>query len=82
MGGNRKNRVDLVELCVRKSAKVTGRLKRQEDLREETNSCFWRTYDKKEIDFVEECRGKYGCLNFTLTSSLVGRLSEMAHGPP
>ena len=33
-------------------------MKRQEYLREAANSYFWRTYDKKEIDFVEERQGK------------------------
>jgi predicted AAA+ superfamily ATPase len=37
---------------------ITERLKRQEYLRETTNSYYWRTYDKKEIDLVEERRGK------------------------
>jgi hypothetical protein len=33
-------------------------MKRQEYLRIVTNSYFWRTYDKKEIDLVEEREGK------------------------
>jgi predicted AAA+ superfamily ATPase len=33
---------------------ITERMKRQEYLRKVTNSYFWRTYDKKEIDLVEE----------------------------
>jgi predicted AAA+ superfamily ATPase len=37
---------------------IIERLKRQEYLREAANSYFWRTYDKKEIDFVEERQGK------------------------
>jgi len=37
---------------------ITERLKRQEYLRETTNSYYWRTYDKKEIDLVEERRGR------------------------
>jgi predicted AAA+ superfamily ATPase len=36
---------------------ITERLKRQEYLREAANSHFWRTYDKKEIDLVEERQG-------------------------
>ncbi|MGD9303375.1 MAG: ATP-binding protein [Desulfobacterales bacterium] len=36
---------------------ITERLKRQEYLREAANSYFWRTYDKKEIDLVEERQG-------------------------
>lgn len=40
---------------------ITERSKRQEYLREITNTYFWRTYDKKEIDLVEEQRGNlYG----------------------
>ncbi|MBC8199761.1 MAG: DUF4143 domain-containing protein [Desulfobacteraceae bacterium] len=40
---------------------VTERLKRQEYLRQTTNFYFWRTYDKKEIDMVEERKGNlYG----------------------
>ncbi len=37
---------------------IAERIKRQEYLRETTNSYYWRTYDKKEIDLVEERRGK------------------------
>ena len=37
---------------------IAERMKRQEYLREATNSYYWRTYDKKEIDLVEERRGK------------------------
>lgn len=37
---------------------VIERLKRQEYLREQANNYFWRTYTKKEIDFVEEREGK------------------------
>ena len=37
---------------------ISERLKRQEYLREAASSYFWRTYDKKEIDFVEERQGK------------------------
>jgi len=33
---------------------VTERLKRNEYLRRHVNSYFWRTYDKKEMDLVEE----------------------------
>jgi predicted AAA+ superfamily ATPase len=37
---------------------ITERMKRQEYLRKVTNSYFWRTYDKKEIDLVEERQGR------------------------
>jgi len=37
---------------------ITERMKRQAYLRKVTNSYFWRTYDKKEIDLVEERGGK------------------------
>lgn len=37
---------------------ITERMKRQEYLRKATNYYFWRTYDKKEIDLVEEREGK------------------------
>jgi len=36
---------------------VMEMLKRQEYLRLHANNYFWRTYDKKEIDFVEERNG-------------------------
>jgi len=36
---------------------ITERLKKQEYLRQPVNAYFWRTYDKKEIDLVEERRG-------------------------
>lgn len=34
------------------------RTKKQEYLRQPVNSYFWRTYDKKEIDMIEEQKGK------------------------
>lgn len=37
---------------------ITERMKRQEYLRQPVNAYFWRTYDKKEIDLVEEEGGK------------------------
>ncbi len=37
---------------------ITERLKRQEYLRRPVNAYFWRTYDKKEIDLVEESQGQ------------------------
>jgi len=37
---------------------MTERLKKREYMRYPTNSYFWRTYDKKEIDLVEEKEGK------------------------
>jgi predicted AAA+ superfamily ATPase len=37
---------------------ITERMKKQEYLRSVVNSYFWRTYDKKEIDLVEEREGK------------------------
>lgn len=37
---------------------VMERLKRHENLRERRQSWFWRTYDKKEIDLVEEKEGR------------------------
>lgn len=37
---------------------ITERLKKQEYLRIHGNNYFWRTYDQKEIDFVEEREGK------------------------
>ncbi len=37
---------------------ITERMKRQEYLRLATNAYFWRTYDKKEIDLVEEQKGQ------------------------
>jgi len=36
---------------------ITERLKKQEYRRQSVNAYFWRTYDKKEIDLVEEHRG-------------------------
>lgn len=37
---------------------ITERLKKREYLRQPGNTYFWRTYDKKEIDLVEEREGK------------------------
>lgn len=40
---------------------ISERIKRQEYLGRKTCNYFWRTYDKKEIDFIEERDGKlYG----------------------
>lgn len=36
---------------------VTERMKRQEYLRQQTDFYFWRTYDRKEIDLIEERAG-------------------------
>ncbi len=36
---------------------ITERLKRNEYLRRHVNAYFWRTYDKKEMDLVEEEKG-------------------------
>ncbi|MBD3340384.1 MAG: DUF4143 domain-containing protein, partial [Candidatus Lokiarchaeota archaeon] len=36
---------------------VTERMKRQEYLRQQTDFYFWRTYDRKEIDLIEERTG-------------------------
>ena len=33
-------------------------MKKREYLRQSANAYFWRTYDKKEIDLVEEHQGK------------------------
>ena len=36
-------------------------IKKQEYLNKQANNYFWRTYDRKEIDFIEERAGKlYG----------------------
>jgi len=37
---------------------ISERIKKQEYLNIQTNNYFWRTYDKKEIDFIEEREGK------------------------
>ena len=37
---------------------ITERLKKQEYLGQSVNAYFWRTYDKKEIDLVEESEGQ------------------------
>ena len=37
---------------------VLERIKRQNCLRQWSNNYFWRTYDQKEVDFVEERDGK------------------------
>lgn len=37
---------------------VMERIKKQHCLRQWSNNYFWRTYDQKEIDFVEEFNGK------------------------
>lgn len=40
---------------------ISERLKKQEYRQQPANNFFWRTYDRKEIDFVEEKNGKlYG----------------------
>lgn len=37
---------------------ISERIKKQEYLNLQTNNYFWRTYDQKEIDFIEEMEGK------------------------
>ena len=37
---------------------IAERLKKQEYLNRQANNYFWRTYDKKEIDLIEESGGK------------------------
>ena len=37
---------------------ISERIKKQEYLNLQVNNYFWRTYDKKEIDFIEEREGK------------------------
>ena len=37
---------------------VAERIKRQEYLQKPANNYFWRTYDRKEIDFIEEYGGR------------------------
>jgi predicted AAA+ superfamily ATPase len=44
--------------CLWENYIVVERLKRQEYLREGGSAYFWRTYDRKEIDLVEETSGK------------------------
>jgi len=47
--------------CLWENYIVVERLKKQEYLGLVSNNYFWRTYDKKEIDFVEEHEGRlYG----------------------
>jgi len=43
---------------------VMERIKRQHYLRDYKNFYFWRTYDKKEVDFVEESDGKLAGFEF------------------
>ena len=42
----------------------TERLKKQTYLRQFTNNYFWRTWDQKEIDLVEERNGKLSGYEF------------------
>ncbi|MCF8037799.1 MAG: DUF4143 domain-containing protein [Desulfohalobiaceae bacterium] len=37
---------------------LTERLKKQDYLRHSVNAYFWRTYDRKEIDLIEEGQGQ------------------------
>ncbi len=37
---------------------ISERIKKQKYLNFQTNNYFWRTYDQKEIDFIEERQGK------------------------
>jgi len=50
------NRFDIGELW--ENYFVSEMLKKHEYSHESTNSYFWRTYDKKEIDLIEERQGK------------------------
>ena len=44
--------------CLWENYVIMERLKKQEYRRQAVNAYFWRTYDKKEIDLVEEFRGQ------------------------
>ncbi|NJO90799.1 MAG: ATP-binding protein [Chloroflexia bacterium] len=43
---------------------VIERLKRNENNRRFVNTYFWRTYQQKEIDYLEEAEGAYRCFEF------------------
>jgi len=43
---------------------VIERLKKQAYLKQKANNYFWRTYDRKEIDWVEEREGKLSGFEF------------------
>lgn len=50
---------------------IVEKLKKQEYLNEPSNNYFWRTYDKKEIDFIEERGGRL--LGYEITWSTKAR---------
>ena len=43
---------------------VVERIKRNENTRQHFNTYFWRTYDQKEIDYIEEADGKLNAFEF------------------
>lgn len=50
---------------------ISERLKRKFYLSEDTNSYFWRTYDQKEIDLIEEKGGNLTAIEIKYSKSVV-----------
>lgn len=55
---------------------ISERLKFNEFNRRKVNSFFWRTYDQKEIDYIEEKDGVLYCFEFKYNSKSSGRLPK------
>lgn len=55
---------------------ISERLKFNEFHRRKVNSFFWRTYDQKEIDYIEEKDGILYCFEFKYGTKAKGRLPK------
>ncbi len=55
---------------------ISERLKFNEFNRRKVNSFFWRTYDQKEIDYIEEKDGALYCFEFKYNSKASGRMPK------
>lgn len=61
---------------------ISERLKRNHYLMKTCNYYFWRTYDQKEIDFIEESSGNLECVEFKWTERPVKPPTEFLETYP
>ena len=55
---------------------ITERMKYNNNASKTLNTYFWRTYDKKEIDYIEEANGKLSAFEFKYSSDKYKKPSE------
>lgn len=61
---------------------ISERIKKQEYLNLQANNYFWRTYDRKEIDFIEEREGKLFAFEFKWKKEKVSLPSDFITAYP